>query len=102
MEMDCELTGAGRELVLEGDLGPMACRAPDRRAGEGAVVGPQPSPRAGQDLQLGLADRDLDVGAVEHPWDREPGTERDGAGPRRGRPRQERDRLPGAGPPGDD
>ena len=62
VQVDRELARLGRQLVVEGDLGPLAGGAADRRPGEAAAVGPQLRLAAGQDLRLGLADRDLDLG----------------------------------------
>jgi hypothetical protein len=72
VQVDRELTGAGRQPVLEGDLGPLPGGAADRRPGEGAAVGPQPGRASRQDLRLGLADRDLDLGVGEDARDRQP------------------------------
>jgi hypothetical protein len=80
VQVDRELTGAGRQPVLEGDPGPLPGGATDRRPGKGAAVGPQPGRASRQDLRLGLADRDLDLGVGEQPWDRQPRPEWDRGG----------------------
>ena len=74
------------QLVAEGDLGPLAGGAADRRPGKGAAVGPEPGLAAGQDLRLGLADRDLDLGPGQLARDRQRRPERH----RRGRARRSR------------
>ncbi|HET7455672.1 MAG TPA: hypothetical protein VFJ76_09135 [Solirubrobacterales bacterium] len=90
MEVDRELPHLRRQLVLEGDAGAVAGAAADRRPREAAAEGPEAGPAAGEDLLLGLADRDLDVVAVEDRRDRQPLAERDRAERRRrlGRERQ--------------
>jgi hypothetical protein len=62
----------------------MAGAAADRRPGEAAAEGPEARLRARKDLLLGLADRDLDVVAVEDRRDRQPLAERNRS-ERRGR-----------------
>jgi hypothetical protein len=80
VEMDGQLPGRGRQLVVEGDPGPPAGLAADGRAGEAAAVGPELRLAAGEDLGLGLADRDLDVVVVEDGRDRQRRAEGNGAG----------------------
>jgi hypothetical protein len=63
--------------MVEGDAGAMAGAAADRRPGKAAVEGPEAGLPPRQDLLLGLADRDLDVIAVEDRRDRQPLPERD-------------------------
>jgi hypothetical protein len=57
--------------VVEGDAGAAAGAAADRRPGEAAAEGPEAGLVAGEDLLLGLADRDVDVVAVEDRRDRQ-------------------------------
>jgi hypothetical protein len=71
VEVDREFPRALRQLVIEADAGAVAGAAADRRAGEAAAEGPELRLRAGEDLLLGLADRDLDVVAVEDRRDRQ-------------------------------
>jgi hypothetical protein len=75
--------------VVEGDAGAVAGAAADRRPREGSAEGPEGSLAAGEDLLLGLADRDLDVVAVEDRRNRQRLAERD-RGERRGRLGRER------------
>ncbi len=77
---------------MEGDLGPVAGGAPDRRTGERAAVGPHPRRAAGQDLDLGLADRDPQLRAAQLLGDRQGIPER-GRGSGTPRPRGDRGRL---------
>ncbi len=86
----------GRQLVAEGDLGPLAGRPAHRRPGEGAAVGPQPRLGAGQDLRLRLADRDLELRAGQLARDRQPRPEGDGRQRRRGLPRERQRPRPAA------
>ena len=67
----------GRQPVLEGDPGALAGRAAHGRAGEAAAEGPEPGLAAGQDLLLGLDDRDPDLVAAEDRRDRQRRPERD-------------------------
>jgi hypothetical protein len=75
VEVDRELTGLLAQLVVEGDAGPLAGAAADRRPGEAAAEGPEPGLGAGEDLLLGLADRDPDVVVAEDRRDRQPRAE---------------------------
>ena len=77
VEVDGELADAGRQLVVEGDLGAVAGGAADGRAGEGAAVGPEPVSRPGRICGLGRADRDPDVGVGQLARDRQRPRERD-------------------------
>jgi len=61
VEVDRELAGLLPQLVVEGDAGALAGAAADRRAREAAAEGPELGLAAGEDLLLGLADRDPDV-----------------------------------------
>jgi len=74
---------------MEGDAGPLAGAAPDRRAGKAAAVGPEPRLATGENLLLGLGDRDPDVVVAQDRRDRQPGAER-GRGERRRRLRAQR------------
>jgi hypothetical protein len=91
VKVDRELPRLLRQLVVEGDAGAMAGAAADRRAGEAAVEGPEAGLAAGEDLLLGLADRDVDVIAVEDRRDRQRLAERNRGERRRrlGRERQQ-------------
>jgi hypothetical protein len=71
VQVDAELAGPGWQLVAESDRGSLAGGAANRRPGKGAAVGPEPRLRAGQDLCLGLADRDLDMGVGQLRRDRQ-------------------------------
>jgi hypothetical protein len=71
VEVDRELPRRLGQLVVEGDPRPLAGAAADRRAGKTAAEGPELGLLAGEDLLLGLADRDLDVVGVEDPRDRQ-------------------------------
>jgi hypothetical protein len=73
VEVDRELADLLGQLVMEGDPGALAGAAADRRAGEAAAVGPEPRLGAGEDLLLGLLDRDPDVVVAEDRRDRQPG-----------------------------
>jgi hypothetical protein len=57
--------------VVEGDAGAPAGAAADRRPGEAAAEGPELRLRPGEDLLLGLPDRDPDVVFVEDRRDRQ-------------------------------
>ncbi|HSS42938.1 MAG TPA: hypothetical protein VLK37_10380 [Solirubrobacterales bacterium] len=83
VEVDRELTDLLRQLVVEGDAGALPGAAADRRPGEAAAVGPELGLAAGEDLLLGLADRNPDVVVAQDRRDRQPGAER-GRGERRG------------------
>jgi len=61
VEVDRELARLLPQLVVEGDAGALAGAAADRRPREGPSEGPEPGLRPGEDLLLGLADRDPDV-----------------------------------------
>jgi hypothetical protein len=63
--------------VVKGDAGAAAGAAADRRAREAAAEGPELGLAAGEDLLLGLADRDADVVFVEDRRDRQPVAEGD-------------------------
>jgi len=71
VEGDGELPRRLRQLVVEGDPGAPAGAAADRRPGEAAAIGPELGLAAGEDLLLGLADRDPDVVGVEDRRDRQ-------------------------------
>jgi hypothetical protein len=71
VEVDRQLAGAGRQPVVEADPRALAGGATDGRAGEAAAEGPQPRLASGQDLLLGLLDRDPDPVAPEDRRDRE-------------------------------
>jgi hypothetical protein len=71
VQVDAQLARTRRQAVVEGDLGALAGWAADRRPGEGSAVGPHPRLRPGQDLQLGLADRDREAGAAQFLRDRQ-------------------------------
>jgi hypothetical protein len=60
------------QLVVEGDAGALAGAAADRRPREAAAEGPEPGLGPGEDLLLGLADRDPDVVLAEDRRDRQP------------------------------
>jgi len=75
VEVDRELADRGRQAVVEGDLGAVPGGPPDRRPRKGAPVGPEAGLRAGEDLLLGLADRDLEVGPGQLARDRQAGAE---------------------------
>jgi hypothetical protein len=70
VEVDRELTRLLPQLVVEGDAGALAGAAADRRPREAAAEGPEPGLAAGEDLLLGLADRDPDVVVAEDRRDR--------------------------------
>jgi hypothetical protein len=76
---------------MEGDLGALAGAAADRRSREAAAEGPELRLAPGEDLLLGLADRDPDVVGVEDRRDRQPRAEGNGGERRRrlGRQRQQ-------------
>jgi len=76
VEVDRELTGLLPQLVVEGDAGALAGSAADRRAGEAAAKSPELGLEPGEDLLLGLADRDPDVVVAEDRGDRQPRAER--------------------------
>jgi len=99
VEVDGELAHLLRQLVVEGDPGAPAGTAADRRAGEAAAVGPELRLRAGEDLLLGLADRDPNVVVAQDRRDRQPGAER-GRGQRRGRRRRQRQQAAAPTPQG--
>jgi hypothetical protein len=85
--------------VVEGDAGALPGAAADRRPREGAAVGPELRLGAGEDLLLGLADRDPDVVLAQDRRDRQPGAER-GRGERRGRLRGQRQQAAAPAPEG--
>jgi hypothetical protein len=90
VEVDRQLPRLLRQLVVEGDAGAVAGAAADRRPGEAAAKGPEAGLLSQQDLLLSLANRDVDVVAVEDRRDRQPLAERDRRERRRrlGRERQ--------------
>ena len=53
VQVDAQFADLVGQFVVEGDLGPLARRAADRRPGEAAAEGPEPGLAAGQDLLLG-------------------------------------------------
>jgi hypothetical protein len=71
VKVDRELADFRRQFVVEGDARAATGAAADRRSGKAAAEGPEAGLRSGQDLLLGLADRDLDVVAVEDRRDRQ-------------------------------
>ena len=71
VEVDRELPRLRRQPVVEGDPGAPAGTAADRRPREGAAEGPQAGLRTGEDLLLGLADRDPDAVVAENRGDRQ-------------------------------
>ena len=77
VEVDRELSGALRQLVVKGDPGAPASAAADRRPREAATEGPQLRRAAGEDLLLRLADRNPDVILVENRRDRQSGVKGD-------------------------
>jgi len=95
VQVDRELAGLG-QLVVEGDAGALPGAAADRRAGEAAAEGPELRFAAGEDLLLGLPNRDVDVVALEDRRDRQPLAE--GSGGERRRRRLGRDRQQPAAP----
>jgi hypothetical protein len=92
VEVNRELTGLLPQPVVEGDAGALAGAAADRRPREAAAEGPEAGLRTGEDLLLGLADRDPDVVVAEDRRDRQPGAER-GGGERRRRLGAQRQRA---------
>jgi hypothetical protein len=101
VEVDRELADLLRQLVVEGDAGALAGAAADRRPGEAAAIGPEPRLGAGEDLLLGLADRDADVVVAQDRRDRQPGAKR-GRGERRGRLRRQRQQAAPPAPEGEE
>jgi hypothetical protein len=71
MKVDGQLSRLRRKLMVEGDLGAMAGRPPDRRPREGPVVCPHPGGTAREDLDLCLSDRDLEAGPIQLARDRQ-------------------------------
>jgi hypothetical protein len=100
MQVDRELAGV-RQLVAEGDPGARPGGPAYGRPREGAAVGPQPGLAAGEDLRLGRADRDLDMGAGQLARDRQPRLERD-RGDRLGGLTAERQRQASSSPAGEE
>jgi hypothetical protein len=96
VEVDRELPRRLGQLVVEGDPRPLAGAAADRRAGKAAAEGPELRLAAGEDLLLGLADRDLDLVGVENPRDRQLRAERSCGERRRWLRRQRQQRGQGA------
>jgi hypothetical protein len=99
VEVDRELPRRLAQPVLEGDLGAPAGAAADRRPGEGAAEGPEARLGPGQDLLLGLADRNPDVVFVEDARDRQPRAE-GSRGKRRRRLRRQRQQAAAPAPQG--
>jgi hypothetical protein len=99
VEVDRELAGLLGQLVVEGDAGALPGAAADRRAGEAAAEGPELRLAAGEDLLLGLADRDPYVVLIEDRRDRQPRAERD-RGERRRRLRRQRQQAAAPAPQG--
>jgi hypothetical protein len=99
VEVDRELADLRRQLVVEGDPGAPAGAAADRRPRKAAAVGPEPGLAAGEDLLLGLADRDPDVVVAQDRRDRQPGAER-GRGQCRRRLRGQRQQAAAPAPQG--
>jgi hypothetical protein len=99
VEVDRELPRLLGQLVVEGDASAVAGATADRRTGEAAAEGPEPGLAAGEDLLLGLADRDLDVVPVEDGRNRQPRAERD-RGQRRRRLRRQRQQAAAPAPQG--
>jgi hypothetical protein len=99
VKVDRELTDLLRQLMVEGDPGALPCAAADRRPREAAAVGPEPGLGAGEDLLLGLADRDPDVVVAEDRRDRQPSAER-GRGERRRRLSRQRQQTAAPAPEG--
>jgi hypothetical protein len=96
VEVDRELTGLLPQLVVEGDPGALAGAAADRRPREAAAEGPELGLEPGEDLLLGLADRDPDVIVAENRGNRQPRAEGSG---RQGRRRLGAERQRAAAPP---
>lgn len=99
VEVDRELTGRLGQFVVEGDAGPPAGAAANRRPRKAAAEGPELRLGPGEDLLLGLADRDADVIRVEDPGDRQLGAEGD-SGMRRRRLRRQRQQAAASPPQG--
>jgi hypothetical protein len=99
VQMDRELPRLLRQLVVEGDAGALAGAAADRRPREAAAEGPEPGLWPGEDLLLGLPDRDADVVFVEDAGDRQPRTEGN-RGESRRRLQRERQRAAAPAPQG--
>jgi hypothetical protein len=99
VEVDRELADLLRQLVVEGDAGALPGAAADRRPGKAAAVGPELRLGAGEDLLLGLLDRDPDVVVAEDRRNRQPGPER-GRGQRRGRLCRQRQQTAAPAPEG--
>ncbi len=99
VEVDRELADLLRQFVVEGDAGALAGAAADRRPREAAAEGPEPGLAAGEDLLLGLADRDPNVVVAEDRRDRQPRAEW-GRGQRRRRLRAQRQQAAAPAPQG--
>jgi hypothetical protein len=99
VEVNRELADLLRQLVVEGDPGALPRAAADRRSREAAAVGPEFGLGAGEDLLLGLADRDPDVVVPEDRRDRQPGAEW-GRGERRRRLGRQRQQTAAPAPQG--
>jgi len=89
VQMDRKLPRLSRQLVVEGDPGAVTGSAPNGRPREAAAEGPEAGLAPREDLLLGLADRNLDVVALEDRRDRQPLLERN-RGERRRRLRGDR------------
>jgi hypothetical protein len=99
VEVDRELSRRLRQLVMEGDAGALPGATADRRAGKAAAEGPELGLAAGEDLLLGLADRDPDVVFVEDRRDRQP-RPKGNRGKRRRRLRRQRQQAAAPTPQG--
>jgi len=99
VEVDRELPRLLGQLVVEGDAGALPGATADGRAGEAAAEGPELRLAAGEDLLLGLADRDPDLVGVEDRRDRQPRAERN-RGERRRRLRRQRQQAAAPAPQG--
>ena len=71
VQVDGQLPHRCRQLMVKRHLCSVASRSPDRRAWKVPTVSPHPRPLAGQDLDLGLADRDRQVRIAQHLRDRQ-------------------------------
>jgi hypothetical protein len=99
VEVDRELADLLRQLVVVGDPGALPGAAADRRPREAAAVGPELRLAAGEDLLLGLADRDPDVVVAEDRRDRQLGV-KGRRGERRGGLRRQRQQTAAPAPQG--
>jgi hypothetical protein len=99
VEVDRELAGRLRQLVVVGDPRPLPGAAADGRPGEAAAEGPELRLWSREDLLLRRADRDANVVVVEDRRDRQPGAEWNG-GERRRRLRRQRQQATSPAPQG--